>query len=164
MHIIHPFPFFFFLFIFPLSDIRSFSPEQFSSQLSQFTQNVFCTRLLTLFFFYAHYLVSGKCHVVHSPVEVSTHQTTTRRGVRERQVTLLEGVFQAIHLIFCLKIWWSFPPKHLQTPNFKQNQVICFFGESALQRGLASSCSTFFLLVCTLFWGTYTLEFPSIFL
>ena len=43
-------------------------------------RSFFC---LPFFFFYAHYFVSGKCHVVHSPnpsVEASTHQTTTRRG------------------------------------------------------------------------------------
>ena len=47
---------------------------------------------LFFFIFYAHYFVSGKCHVVHSEtvcVEASTHQTTTRKGgVRERQMTL----------------------------------------------------------------------------
>ena len=55
---------------------------------------------------YAHYFASGKCHVVQTVlrntttqqvvfsvcVEASTHQTTTRRGVRERQVKLF-GIF-----------------------------------------------------------------------
>ena len=38
------------------------------------------------FFFYVHYFVSGKCHVVHSPrVGVLLMKTTTNRGVRKRQ-------------------------------------------------------------------------------
>ena len=69
-----------------------------------------CTRgfgsAYNLVLFYAsHYFVSGKCQTSFTPtllrnttqhgedsVEASTHQTTTRRGVRERHVTLFFAV------------------------------------------------------------------------
>ena len=61
-------------------------------------------------FFYAHYFVSGKCHIVHSPI-----RAPQEGGLRERQVTLLNHI---ANTGYSRRSFWVFLGIRLYDENF----------------------------------------------